>query len=774
LAFLYSITTPQQESCYNFGTDTERICIDIGASACISTRRKNFVNLTPVKNIKINGIGSGLPVEGSGLLKWPLRDENNNEVDLYIQNALFVPKAPMGLLCPQEVAQQTKKPQDGFNALGQHGILTFNGFCKTVPYDVRSRLLIMYTVDGLQCYMTASSEPSLPPSDSLTASQKLLLRWHCLSHLNFQKLQDLARQGKLPKKILGCSPPLCHSCLFGKAHQRASPSSDAIPHIDSGYLHSGDKVSVDQLESSTPGYVDTFKGKPTKAKYNATSVYVDHASRLIIVKCHFSTGGSEAVEGKTMLEHLAASNGIKVKGYRANNGIMACQEYINHVKINQQNITYCSINAHEQNGIAERGICTLCDRARTMLIHAMEHWPDVVTLDLWPFALRMAADIHNATPGPSGLSPEEIFTQQKSRPDRLLDFHTFGCPVFVLEPSLQQGHKIPKWQPRARQAIYLGHSPRHAQTVPIVLNINKGMCSPQYHVVFDDYFTTTQSRTTNQLPLEWDTLFMHNRINVLDGEEELQRELQLAPEWNETASTRPTLAPPQFMTPIDKIGPTLTDHGASSQPLQDSPAPEGDPSAPEGDPLAPEEAPSAPEGLPVDSNNSADDVSMPPIELSGPRLGWNSSHHHNTRYKAPFQANLSAVVSQHRSMEDILGTNKIQDQFTAMLTTMEQQHCLDDGTLNAIYPCALQNNDMYYGEMLKAPDKTKFVEAMEQEVDGLRDMLQVIPRSSLPEGVKLLPAIWAFKRKRLPDWSIQKYKARLNVHGGKQKHRVNY
>jgi hypothetical protein len=53
-------------------------------------------------------------------------------------------------------------------------------------------------------------------------------------------------------------------------------------------------------------------------------------------------------------------------------------------------------------------------------------------------------------------------------------------------------------------------------------------------------------------------------------------------------------------------------------------------------------------------------------------------------------------------------------------------------------------------------------------------MLQVIPRSFLPEGVKLLPAIWAFKRKRLPDWSIQKYKARLNVHGGKQKHRVNY
>jgi hypothetical protein len=86
------------------------------------------VAFTPVKIIKINDIGSGLPVEGSGLLKWPLRDDNNNEVDLYIQNALFVPKAPMGLLCPQQIAQQTKKLQVGFNALGQHGILTFDGF----------------------------------------------------------------------------------------------------------------------------------------------------------------------------------------------------------------------------------------------------------------------------------------------------------------------------------------------------------------------------------------------------------------------------------------------------------------------------------------------------------------------------------------------------------------------------------------------------------------------------------------------------------------------
>jgi len=142
-------------------------------------------------------------------------------------------------------------------------------------------------------------------------------------------------------------------------------------------------------------------------------------------------------------------------------------------------VTLASVNNHSQNGIAEQNICTVCDRARTMLFHVIECWPVAVTIDLWPFALKMAVDLYNATPGPSGLSPEEIFSRQKNHSDRLVDFHTFGCLVVVLDPSLQQGHKIPKWKPRARQAVYLGHSPRHAQPVPIVLNLRTGLCSPK-------------------------------------------------------------------------------------------------------------------------------------------------------------------------------------------------------------------------------------------------------------------------------------------------------
>jgi hypothetical protein len=42
------------------------------------------------------------------------------------------------------------------------------------------------------------------------------------------------------------------------------------------------------------------------------------------------------------------SHNVKIKAYRANNGIMACQEYVLLAQTNQQDITYCGVNAHGQ------------------------------------------------------------------------------------------------------------------------------------------------------------------------------------------------------------------------------------------------------------------------------------------------------------------------------------------------------------------------------------------------------------------------------------------
>ena len=50
----------------------------------------------------------------------------------------------------------------------------------------------------------------------------------------------------------------------------------------------------------------------------------------------------------------------------------------------------------------------------------------------------------------------------------------------------------PKWDPRARAGVYLGHSPSHAGNVSMVLNLKTGHVSSQYHVVFDNQFSTVE------------------------------------------------------------------------------------------------------------------------------------------------------------------------------------------------------------------------------------------------------------------------------------------
>ena len=85
------------------------------------------------------------------------------------------------------------------------------------------------------------------------------------------------------------------------------------------------------------------------------------------------------------------------------------------------------------------------------------------------------------------------------------DSHTWGCPVYILEAKTAQG-KMPKWEPRSRLGIYLGNSPCHAGSVALVLNPKTLNISPQYHVVFDDHFSTIPYLQKGSVPPHWEEL----------------------------------------------------------------------------------------------------------------------------------------------------------------------------------------------------------------------------------------------------------------------------
>jgi hypothetical protein len=149
-----------------------------------------------------------------------------------------------------------------------------------------------------------------------------------------------------------------------------------------------------------------------KTTYQAATLFCDHASRFLHLTCHVSTGAIEAICAKRAFERDASLANVTIKKFRADNGIFNSAAWKSTCDTLQQTTLYCSVNAHHQNGIAERQIRTIIDRSQTMLLHAMTEWPDVIHVDLWPYALKLAVDLHNSTPGQSGLSPAEIFTTE--------------------------------------------------------------------------------------------------------------------------------------------------------------------------------------------------------------------------------------------------------------------------------------------------------------------------------------------------------------------------
>ena len=131
--------------------------------------------------------------------------------------------------------------------------------------------------------------------------------------------------------------------------------------------------------------------------------------------------------------------------------------------------------------------------------------------------------IYNNLPNKKGIAPADLFTGSTIPRHKLENTHMFGCPVYMLDPVLQAGKYIPRWQPRSCKGMFVGFIPNHSSDVPLILNLQIGSISPQYHLVFDDAFTTVSSvgddenppRFWNEINLEACTLRIPLDSNIM-------------------------------------------------------------------------------------------------------------------------------------------------------------------------------------------------------------------------------------------------------------------
>ena len=548
------------------GRSTEEFPIiwDTGASRSVSPNKQDFKGkIRPSATRSLTGLANGLEVCGEGEVQWTVLSDDGQAFTLE-HTAYYVPESPCRLLSCQTFTEYTQALYGKAYEFVLRAHDPRRKYMKLQP-STEPGIPPQPKLPTITCMLDertnlpisiASSKPTKPgcgihlcvtddENQNLSQAQKELLRWHFrLGHLGFRTIQMLLRskalgESNLKRAAAKCPLPKCASCQYGKQKRRPTGATVTTPvperegSIKAGDLQPGQQVSVDHFYATHKGRLyESFGRSKADKMYMGGCIFVDHASGYIHVEHQVGLNSHETLKAKRAYEKECYEMGVGVQSYQSDNGTFASREYEEDLKNLRQHQRFAGVGAHHQNGVAERSIQTIMSMARTMMIHAHIRWPDVQDLSLWPMAVHYATYIYNHTPNPStGIAPIDIMTRTRMPRHQLADLHTWGCPTYVLEPDLHDGKKIPRWQPRSRRGVFLGFSPSHSSTVPIVLHNRTLHISPQFHVVFDDWFSTviaSDAEFPDDPPPGWYDLFRDSRYQYVFDEE---TSMNLTDEW---------------------------------------------------------------------------------------------------------------------------------------------------------------------------------------------------------------------------------------------------
>ena len=425
--------------------------------------------------------------------------------------------------------------------------------------------------------------------------------------------------------------------------------------------------------------------------------------------------------------------------------------------------------------------------ARTMLLHARARWPEAVHLSLWPYAMRTAVEIMNSMPrNNDGSSRLESFARIQIQP-KMQHFHTFGCPVYALT-NQAEASKVRKWDPKARVGLYLGPSPLHAGSVSLVLNLDTALCSPRFNVAHDEFFETIRYGHTK---LSGEPIWQRIAgLDMADAIRNRERVKRLA--LNDDVETGDVLN--EQRDSINHSDNQTNSHDPYVLPIIDRPEnPEENPDfqavfepgevidVPVTADLAP-----PPESTRVMRERaiqmmSDTDYASPPFPRSTDLPSMGTSRYGRSRTMSRKLVEGMETGQVNPGMLSYLAEEEPEDDdwdddYCASQSTYETEHDeflkMEERMRNPIaFSAEMMGDIMYFHQAMRQQDSDRFVDALVKEVNAhvKHENWQVVPIEEKPEEEELIPAVWAMRRKRnLVTNEITKYKARLNIHGGKQ------
>ena len=317
-----------------------------------------------------------------------------------------------------------------------------------------------------------------------------------------------------------------------------------------------------------------------------------------------------------------------------------------------------------------------------------------------------------------------------------------------MDPHLQNGFKIPRWEPRSHQGIYLGISPLHASTVGLILNPRTNRISPQFHCVYDDHFETVHSHD-NKTPPIWEDLVINNRFrNEIDDDDDIEDT------WN-----------PKETSTTDKGDDGSADKPPSPTPLG-QPKPSDEMRVP---PTPPVDVDPAPRAADTPPDNEPED--RDPTRESGPRRSTrirkpvdrftpDKAHGYHTvqRYTNALIGCICAFYSV-RNIHDVnYATALAMDPVFGHLDSYTQPDMLTRNPWMFKSKKMADPDTPSIKEALSGPFRDEFLESMQLEITELDEhktweviQRKDIPTTKLPNGAvgkhPITPTTWAYKLK---------------------------
>ena len=553
-------------------------------------------------------------------------------------------------------------------------------------------------------------------------------------------------------------------------------------------LQPGQVISVDQMVSPTVGFIAQMTGILTKQRYKYATIYVDQATRYGYVYLQKTASAEETIKGKFAFEQHAKSMGITIKGYHADNGIFRANAWMNSCNQQDQSMTFAGVNAHHQNGIAERRIRELQDMARTMLIHAKNRWSQCITANLWPYAVRAASNALNNAPSlqhPKRKTPLQMFSKSEVQPN-VKHYQTFGCPAYVLDSALQAQKPHHKWNQRSRVGIYLGQSPFHGKNVALILDRTTGLVSPQFHVKFDPQFHTVKQ---DYFDSYWQIKAGLKRGNTSATTQRVKRKLET------TLGESPVIPTSEGgRNTNNSEGVVKSSNSEGVNGILNSKRKKDEQQKQAGQQRADLDQTNPSRRMVQLQHKPGADAPSTQIRRSKRLKTLEDSRQSNNALKPSTERSEERMVTTSGPTGQVCRSPRLMTLMTTEISERTRdkivgeifcyESLIPEGAMNdengnpiIIYKATADPDTMYMHQAMKQPDRAEFIKAMEKEVKDQMNNgnFSIVLASSVPKGTTVFPAVWQMKRKRdIKTRKVKKYKARLNVDGSRMRQGVHY